>query len=183
MDHWDDVAGAIAGLRTGPALATPNLLCVHPATWAAIRTEGLMGRYLAAQPDPHRRPGHAWGPRGRDPPLQPAPCSNGAVASSVRRRGQIAAHRKSRGQRSRRMRLVDEGQISSTAHQPQLATGPALAIECLLDRGAKPHIRDRMKLQRIEISEDERAELLTQHQQRVERYREEIERAAGGFAR
>jgi hypothetical protein len=40
-----------------------------------------------------------------------------------------------------------------------------------------------MKLQRVEISEDERAELLTQHQQRVERYREEIERAAGGFAR
>ena len=39
-------------------------------------------------------------------------------------------------------------------------------------------IRDRMKLQRVEISEDERAELLTQHQQGVERYREEIERAA-----
>jgi hypothetical protein len=37
------------------------------------------------------------------------------------------------------MRLVDEGQISSTAHQPQLATGPALAIECLLERGATPH--------------------------------------------
>ena len=35
-----------------------------------------------------------------------------------------------------------------------------------------------MKLQRVEISEDERAELLTQHQQAVERYREEIERAA-----
>ena len=81
------------------------------------------------------------------------------------------------------MRLVDEGQISSTAHQPQLATGPALAIECLLERGAKPHIRDRMKLQRVEISEDERAELLTQHQQRVKCYREEIECAAGGFAR
>jgi hypothetical protein len=30
-----------------------------------------------------------------------------------------------------------------------------------------------MKLQRVEVSEDERAELLTQHQQRVERYREE----------
>ena len=75
------------------------------------------------------------------------------------------------------MRLVGRGPDSSTAHQ--LATGPALAIECLLERGAKPHIRDRMKLQRVEISEDERAELLTQHQQRVERYREEIERAAG----
>ena len=48
------------------------------------------------------------------------------------------------------MRLVDEGQISSTAHQLQLATAPHLAIECLLERGAKPHIRDRMKLQRVE---------------------------------
>ncbi len=66
---------------------------------------------------------------------------NGAVASSVRRRGKIAAHRRSRGQRSRRMRLVDKVQISSTAHQPQLATRPALAIECLLERGATPHIR------------------------------------------
>ena len=38
-------------------------------------------------------------------------------------------------------------------------------------------IRDRMKLQRVEISEDERAELLTPSAG-VERYREEIERAA-----
>jgi hypothetical protein len=37
-----------------------------------------------------------------------------------------------------------------------------------------------MKLKRVEISEDERAKLLAQHQQRVERYREEIERAASG---
>jgi hypothetical protein len=37
-----------------------------------------------------------------------------------------------------------------------------------------------MKLKRVEISEDERAKLLAQHQQRVERHREEIERAASG---
>ena len=52
-NHWDDIAGAIAKLRTGSALATPDLLCIHPNTWAAIRFEkDSQGRYLAAQPDP-----------------------------------------------------------------------------------------------------------------------------------
>jgi hypothetical protein len=47
-NNWDDVAGAIALLRTGPALASPDLLCVHPDTWTNIRTQkDSLGRYLA----------------------------------------------------------------------------------------------------------------------------------------
>ena len=50
-NNFDDIAGAIATLRAGPALATPDLL-LHPNTWASIRTQkDLYGRYLA-QPDP-----------------------------------------------------------------------------------------------------------------------------------
>ena len=81
------------------------------------------------------------------------------------------------------MRLVDKDQIPRQPTNPSWRRPPHLAIECLLERGAKPHIRDRMKLQRVEISEDEPAELLTQHQQRVEATEKNIERAAGGFAR
>jgi HK97 family phage major capsid protein len=51
-NNYDDVAGAIAALRTGPALAEPDLLLLHPNTWASIRTQkDLYGRYLAT-PDP-----------------------------------------------------------------------------------------------------------------------------------
>jgi HK97 family phage major capsid protein len=47
-NNWDDVAGAIALLRTGPALASPDLLCLHPDTWTAIRVQkDSLGRYLA----------------------------------------------------------------------------------------------------------------------------------------
>jgi HK97 family phage major capsid protein len=51
-NNFDDVAGAIAAIRTGPALGTPDLLLLHPDTWASIRTQkDLYGRYLAT-PDP-----------------------------------------------------------------------------------------------------------------------------------
>jgi HK97 family phage major capsid protein len=62
VNHWDDLAGAIAKLRTGPALATPDLLCVHPNTWAALRTEkDTLGRYISGD-DPTDSPDEtAWG--------------------------------------------------------------------------------------------------------------------------
>lgn len=51
-NNFDDIAGAIARLRTGPALATPDLILVHPDTWAAVRTQkDTLGRYIAT-PDP-----------------------------------------------------------------------------------------------------------------------------------
>ena len=47
-NNWDDIAGGIALLRTGPALAEPDLLLLHPDTWTAIRTQkDLYARYLA----------------------------------------------------------------------------------------------------------------------------------------
>lgn len=50
--NFTDVAGAIATLRTGPALAEPNLFLLHPDTWADLRTQqDQMGRfYVAADP-------------------------------------------------------------------------------------------------------------------------------------
>jgi hypothetical protein len=51
-EHFTDIAGAISTLRTGPALATPDLLLLHPNTWASLRTEqDQMGRfYVSADP-------------------------------------------------------------------------------------------------------------------------------------
>jgi HK97 family phage major capsid protein len=46
-ENFTDIAGAIATLRTGPALATPDLLCLHPDTWANLRTQkDSYGRFL-----------------------------------------------------------------------------------------------------------------------------------------
>jgi hypothetical protein len=52
VEHFTDLAGAIATLRTGPALAVPDLPLLHPNTFAALRTEqDTMGRfYVAADP-------------------------------------------------------------------------------------------------------------------------------------
>ena len=45
-EHWTDLLGAIAALRTGPALAEPDLLLLHPNTWQALRSEqDQMGRF------------------------------------------------------------------------------------------------------------------------------------------
>jgi HK97 family phage major capsid protein len=53
---------AIAMLRTGAALATADLLILHPSAWSAIRrTKDLQDRYLAA-PDPTvGEANSAWG--------------------------------------------------------------------------------------------------------------------------
>jgi HK97 family phage major capsid protein len=51
-NNFDDISAAIAAVRTGPALGTPDLLLLHPDTWAAVRTQkDTLGRYLAT-PDP-----------------------------------------------------------------------------------------------------------------------------------
>jgi HK97 family phage major capsid protein len=48
----DDIEIAIAQLRTGPALASPDLLVLHPDSWSALRrTKDAYGRYLV-QADP-----------------------------------------------------------------------------------------------------------------------------------
>jgi hypothetical protein len=61
-NNFDDVAGAIAALRTGPALAEPDLLCLHPDTWAAIRTQkDLYGRYLASADPTSETVESIWG--------------------------------------------------------------------------------------------------------------------------
>jgi HK97 family phage major capsid protein len=51
-ENFSDIAGAIATMRTGPALATPDLILLAPNTWANIRTQkDGYGRFLAT-PDP-----------------------------------------------------------------------------------------------------------------------------------
>jgi HK97 family phage major capsid protein len=51
-EYFTDLAGAIATLRTGPALAEPDLCLMHPNTWATVRTgKDQYGRFLA-MPDP-----------------------------------------------------------------------------------------------------------------------------------
>lgn len=48
----DTVSLAIAALRTGSALASANLLALHPNTWSALqRVKDTQGRYIV-QPDP-----------------------------------------------------------------------------------------------------------------------------------
>ncbi|ORB47781.1 hypothetical protein BST42_27045 [Mycolicibacterium rhodesiae] len=48
----DSIEIAIARMRTGPALAVPDLLVLNPETWSAVRrTKDLYGRFLV-QPDP-----------------------------------------------------------------------------------------------------------------------------------
>ena len=62
VNHWDDIAGAIAKLRTGAALASPDLLLLHPNTWAAIRVEkDTLGRYVAGTDPTDDQVETAWG--------------------------------------------------------------------------------------------------------------------------
>lgn len=59
---FDDIAGAIAALRTGPALAVPNLLLLHPDSWAAIRTEkNLQGSYYVSSDPSTDQVEQVWG--------------------------------------------------------------------------------------------------------------------------
>ena len=51
---WDVIEQAIAALRVGPALATADLLIIHPSSWSAIRRQkDQYGHYLVAA-DPSR---------------------------------------------------------------------------------------------------------------------------------
>lgn len=62
VNHWDDIAGAIALLRTGPALASPDLMLIHPDSWAAVRVEkDTLGRYIGGNDPTDNQPETAWG--------------------------------------------------------------------------------------------------------------------------
>ena len=61
-NHFDDIAGGIAKLRTGPALANPDLLLLHPNTWANIRTQkDTLGRYVSGDDPTDSAVETAWG--------------------------------------------------------------------------------------------------------------------------
>ncbi|EUA11344.1 phage major capsid protein, HK97 family [Mycobacterium kansasii 732] len=58
----DDIEIAISELRTGPALARPNLLILHPDTWSAVRrTKDDLGRYLVAADPTADEANTCWG--------------------------------------------------------------------------------------------------------------------------
>ena len=61
-NNFDDIAGGIAKLRTGPALANPDLLLLHPNTWANIRTQkDTLGRYISGDDPTDSAVETAWG--------------------------------------------------------------------------------------------------------------------------
>jgi HK97 family phage major capsid protein len=61
-EHWTDLLGAIATLRTGPALAEPDLLLLHPNSWAALRAEqDLYGRFYVSADPSSDQVEQAWG--------------------------------------------------------------------------------------------------------------------------
>jgi HK97 family phage major capsid protein len=61
-EHWTDLLGAIATLRTGPALAEPDLLLLHPNTWAALRSQqDQYGRFYVAADPSRDQVEQAWG--------------------------------------------------------------------------------------------------------------------------
>jgi HK97 family phage major capsid protein len=52
LTAFDAIEKSIAKLRTGPALATPDIFVLSPTTWSAIRrVKDSYGRFMA-QPDP-----------------------------------------------------------------------------------------------------------------------------------
>jgi HK97 family phage major capsid protein len=62
VNHWDDLSAGIAALRTGPSLAVPDLVAMHPDTWANIRVEkDSMGRYLANADPSSDQADSVWG--------------------------------------------------------------------------------------------------------------------------
>jgi hypothetical protein len=71
---FDDIEQAVAALRTGPSLATADLLILSPSTWSAVRRQkDQYGRYLVA-PDPSRdEVNQAWGV----PVLETTACPDG----------------------------------------------------------------------------------------------------------
>lgn len=62
LSPLDDVELAIAQLRTGPALANPDLFVVHPDTWSALRrTKDNYGRYLLSADPTQPEANNLWG--------------------------------------------------------------------------------------------------------------------------
>ncbi|WP_322860108.1 phage major capsid protein [Mycobacterium europaeum] len=58
----DDVEQSIAIMRTGAALAEPNLFVLHPNTWSAMRrTKDGYGRYLVAADPTKDEANQLWG--------------------------------------------------------------------------------------------------------------------------
>ena len=58
----DGIEAAIARLRTGPALATPDLLVLHPTTWSSIRrSKDGYGRYLVQADPTQQQADSVWG--------------------------------------------------------------------------------------------------------------------------
>lgn len=58
----DDVEQSIATMRTGAALAEPNLFVLHPNTWSAMRrTKDNYGRYLVAADPTKDEANQLWG--------------------------------------------------------------------------------------------------------------------------
>jgi len=61
-EHWTDLLGAISTLRSGPALASPDLFLLHPHTWAALRAEqDQYGRFYVAADPSRDQVEQAWG--------------------------------------------------------------------------------------------------------------------------
>jgi HK97 family phage major capsid protein len=59
---WDAIEYGIGMLRSGPALAEPNLALVTPATWSAVRRHvDSYGRYYAARDPSGAEVNTAWG--------------------------------------------------------------------------------------------------------------------------
>jgi len=59
---WDAIEHGIEALRSGPALAEPDLALCNPSTWSAIRrTTDLYGRYYAAADPSTDEVNTAWG--------------------------------------------------------------------------------------------------------------------------
>jgi HK97 family phage major capsid protein len=61
-EYFTDITGAISTLRTGPALAEPDLCLMHPNTWASVRTaKDQYGRFLASVDPTADQAESVWG--------------------------------------------------------------------------------------------------------------------------
>ena len=59
---WDALEQRIEALRSGPALADPDLCLMHPSTWSAVRrTTNTLGDYYVASDPSSGEVDNAWG--------------------------------------------------------------------------------------------------------------------------
>jgi hypothetical protein len=59
---WDALEHAIETLRSGPALAEPDLILMHPSTWSAVRRQvNTYGSYYVAADPSSEEVNQAWG--------------------------------------------------------------------------------------------------------------------------